>query len=96
MAEMGGRARGAGLEGAPSRETGLCHLDTCALRVLRRCSLCCGEGRSRRGAASSTFLLKPEQEQPCQGAKGSEIPRPLTLQDPVAVKGSLSFVRFLK
>lgn len=30
----GGRARGAGLEGAPPRERGLCHVYTCAHRAL--------------------------------------------------------------
>lgn len=47
---------------------------------------CSGEGRSCRGAVSCSILLKLKQ--PCQGCKCSETPRPLTLQDPVAVTRS--------
>lgn len=32
-------ARGAGLEGAPPRERGLCHVCTCAHRALQRCAM---------------------------------------------------------
>lgn len=32
-------ARGASLEGAPSRERGLCHVYTCAHRALQRCAM---------------------------------------------------------